>query len=176
VFACAHPSPSTSYLHASVLRSTGVNSDASWIHLAGLVPLTALRVAFPEGPACSSMHEYEAMSRGHASLSVAPLTNLIRLALPGVPIMALVLSVGALGAALQELDLSCSGAFVTPELIIQVRPHPPARDEVVYPMPLPLMLASRRSATNSPVWWPCPSKTAAITGPRARLSCSPETL
>ena len=94
------------------------NSDASWLHLLRLTQLTSLRVAFLGG--FRSLAEYKAASLGHETLSVAPLTRLVRLALPGVPVVALALSVGALGARLRELDLSHAGHLITPQLIIQV--------------------------------------------------------
>ena len=100
--------------------------DAAGLHLLSLTSLTSLRMVFLQqqdvgaGPS-------EQVPRRAAPLTVAPLRKLRRLGLPGCSSIGLALSVGRLGATLEELDLSCCSAAITPGLVVQVRHKREAR-------------------------------------------------
>ncbi|GAX72829.1 hypothetical protein CEUSTIGMA_g284.t1 [Chlamydomonas eustigma] len=91
-------------------------SRFSWMHLMRLTELTSLRVL---------TYTYrDRMGHTHSSefdtMTVAPLSKLRRLALPGCFSLSLVLSISKLGGSLQELDLSYAWPHVSPHAVVQV--------------------------------------------------------
>ena len=123
--------------------------EAAGLHLLSLTSLTSLRMVFlrqsDDGAGPS-----EQVPRGAASLTVAPLWKLRRLGLPGCSSIGLALSVGRLGATLEELDLSCCSAAITPGLLVQVRHKREARPLACISSAINLDFCHSKSVCYSP--------------------------